>query len=447
MKSRNYAFVAVPLIAFASLLTAGPLDPPAGPITPSYKTITEVEPRIALSQANTPGSTLSVFDIVESGSYYLTGNIDSMKCVIQIKTNNVTIDLNGFTISSTSFVPAIYGVSATSNITIRNGSIIGSVGTGIDVSQVEGGLIENVTVQNTEAHGIWAGQTINIVGCTVSDCVGHGIFAGGGCIITRTKAFRNEMAGIRAGGYGTISDCVVYENGQDGILTTVAANVSRCVSVANGTSGISTDTNSSISDCESFANGLMGFNIVGTAAVNCVATGNYVGFSAQDSTMRGCEGSSNTWGGFSGERITVENCIAKNNDNYGIEASTHATITNSTVIGNGYAGISVAENCVVQGNFCKDNQSIVGNGAITVGGSDCRIEGNTCIDNSLGIKVMAGGNIIMRNVCSGNTQNWSIAANNSLAPIVNTTKNTTAVMTDSYAGNLGSTDPNANFSY
>jgi parallel beta-helix repeat protein len=447
MKFRNPAFVAVPLLVFTSLLTAGPLDPPAGPITPSYKTITEVEPRIALSEANTPGSSTSVFDIVEPGSYYLTGNIDSSKCPIRIMTSDVTIDLNGFTISNTSLLPAIYGAFARSNITIRNGSIIRSGGFGIDISEVEGGLIENVTVKATESHGIWAGQTINIVGCTVSDCVGNGILAGGGCIITRCKAFRNEMSGIRAGGYGTISDCVVYENGEDGILTTVAANITRCVSVANGSTGISCSTNSSISECESFANQLFGFNAVGTTITNCVATDNYVGFSALNSTMRGCEGSSNSWGGFYGEGITVEKCIANNNENYGIEAPTYATITSCTIIGNRYAGIYVMENCVVQANYCKDNQSIAGSGAITVYGTDCRIEGNTCIDNSLGIQVTAGGNIIMRNTCSGNTQNWSIAANNSLAPIVNTTKNTSAVTSDSYAGSLGSTDPNANFTY
>lgn len=40
------------LLGSAAMLTAGPLDPPAGPVAPTYKTLQEVEPRIALSQTS-----------------------------------------------------------------------------------------------------------------------------------------------------------------------------------------------------------------------------------------------------------------------------------------------------------------------------------------------------------------------------------------------------------
>ncbi len=37
-------------------VSAGDLNPPSGPVTPTMKTLTEVEPRIAINATNTPGS-------------------------------------------------------------------------------------------------------------------------------------------------------------------------------------------------------------------------------------------------------------------------------------------------------------------------------------------------------------------------------------------------------
>ena len=55
--------------AIAALALAGPLNPPAGPVTSTYKTLTEVEPRIAINLTNTPGDANSVFKITQRGSY------------------------------------------------------------------------------------------------------------------------------------------------------------------------------------------------------------------------------------------------------------------------------------------------------------------------------------------------------------------------------------------
>ena len=63
-------------LGFVFVLAAwGPLDPPDGPITPTYKTLTEVEPRIPLNAETAPGDADYLFNIPKSGSYYLTGNI------------------------------------------------------------------------------------------------------------------------------------------------------------------------------------------------------------------------------------------------------------------------------------------------------------------------------------------------------------------------------------
>src|SRR5438093_7800183 len=89
---------ALALIAAAGVLYGGPLDPPAGPVTSTYKTLTEVEPRTAVNAVNTPGDFNSLFKISQPGSYYLTGNITGVasKHGIEIVASGVTLDLNGF---------------------------------------------------------------------------------------------------------------------------------------------------------------------------------------------------------------------------------------------------------------------------------------------------------------------------------------------------------------
>ena len=81
-------------------------------------------------------------------------------------------------------------------------------------------------------------------------------------------------------------------------------------------------------------------------------------------------------------------------------------------------------------------------------GTDTRIEANNCVRADRGIDIPGAGNIIIKNTCSGNTLNWSIAANNIFGPIIDRTAPGTAAVSGNAAANtLGSTDANANFSY
>src|SRR5262245_43481489 len=79
----------------AWLAYAGPLDPPPGPITPTHKTLTEVEPRVIVNSTNTPGDADSLYKITLPGSYYLAGNITGVagKHGIEIASSGVTLDL------------------------------------------------------------------------------------------------------------------------------------------------------------------------------------------------------------------------------------------------------------------------------------------------------------------------------------------------------------------
>ncbi|HWL94477.1 MAG TPA: hypothetical protein VNT79_13210, partial [Phycisphaerae bacterium] len=112
-------------------------------------------------------------------------------------------------------------------------------------------------------------------------------------------------------------------------------------------------------------------------------------------------------------------------------------------------GIFAGNDCRIVNNLCCANGAGGTGSGIYVNEADTHIDGNTSNDNDIGIEVTVGGCMIRRNVATGNTTyNWSIKAGNALAPIVNASTNASDVNGNSTTGvSLGSTDPNANFTY
>src|SRR5664279_1504831 len=107
-----------------STFAQGSLTPPGAP-APTMKTLAQIEPRTPISSVP--------FTISVPGSYYLTTNVTTtVSNAIVITVNSVTLDLGGFTISST--VPsaanggtAILLAGSLSDISILNGHIRGGV--------------------------------------------------------------------------------------------------------------------------------------------------------------------------------------------------------------------------------------------------------------------------------------------------------------------------------
>ena len=137
---RDVAALLVLVTCSGGAAFAGPLAPPIGPVASSGKTLTEVEPRISINAAHTPGDADSMYRIVAPGSYYLTGNLfaNPDRTCIEIAASNVTIDLMGFRILG-SPLGSIHGIAEDSaslhaNIRITNGSITGCGGHGIFLS-------------------------------------------------------------------------------------------------------------------------------------------------------------------------------------------------------------------------------------------------------------------------------------------------------------------------
>ncbi|MEL7474461.1 MAG: hypothetical protein AAGK04_14185, partial [Planctomycetota bacterium] len=120
----------VVLVAAPTATHAGPLTPPAGAPTPTNKTLSEVEPRIPLTQDTAPGTGFVVFNILQPGSYYLVEDLQAANLSgfgIVIGVSDVTIDLNGYTMrgGDTPSDGIFLNGPSISNVHLRNGTISG----------------------------------------------------------------------------------------------------------------------------------------------------------------------------------------------------------------------------------------------------------------------------------------------------------------------------------
>ncbi len=238
----------VAMLTTGGILYAGPLDPPAGPIVSTGKTLTEVEPRIAINQINTPGGSDSMFTISQPGSYYLTGTLQGVpgKNGILISTaGTVTIDLNGFQIvgpNGPGNLKGIYTQIVTSpSVTIRNGTILLWSGNGIDLTAPAGipsSTLIDLRVRNNGANGISCGPGTTLMNCIADDNGAVGIATGAGCVLESCIALSNNADGFFLGNGSNISDCVAYLNSDDGIVVGVGCTVTACTIYANTGDGI-----------------------------------------------------------------------------------------------------------------------------------------------------------------------------------------------------------------
>jgi len=394
--TRFFHFAAATALTLTTggLLFAGPLNPPAGPIISTNKTLQEVEPRIAINLTNTPGDADSLFKITQRGSYYLTSNITGVagRHGIEIAASGVTIDLMGFDLSG---VPtSLDGVSATvsslTNITIRNGSVRG-----------------------------WGSEGVNLVSFDATNSA-----------VIEVRASGNTGVGISIGSYSTITGCTATRNTISGISAQFNCTIIACtVSFSTG-NGISAGQGSTITGC--------------TVSRN---TGNGI-LTGDGCTITGCTAQSNTLNGIAaGNGNTISGCTASYNSVNGITAN-GSVVTGCTTAYNTINGIQVASGCVVLANICFGNGNGGDGAGIHTTGSDNRIEGNNCTSSDRGIDVDVASNIIIKNTCSGNTINWTIVANNVVGPILDRTAPASAAISGNSApDSTGSTHPNANFTY
>jgi parallel beta-helix repeat protein len=335
------------VLAAGAPTLAGELDPPAGAITPTMRTMDEVEPRVIVNATNAPGNSITQHRITSPGSYYLTGNLagEPFKAGIIIASDDVTLDLMGFTIlGGTNTQNGVLVEAGRKNFVIRNGMVVDREGGyGVATVQATGGVrIEKITVADCTG-GILAGpETI------VSDCVVRGVTA-------------SAIAGIETGIDGVVRDCVSCANAGHGFRLGSGTIAERCTARVNGGDGFRANGPVVIRRCTARLNEDDGIELLTTGHVSeCVCMQN-----SDDGIM-------------AAERGIVSDCIVRDNMGDGIELDDANLIT---------------------ANFCFSNN---GHG-IHVLGARNTIDSNKVSFNADGIRLASNSNVVTRNDFTGDT--------------------------------------------
>lgn len=407
-------------ISLAGATIAGDLTPPAGPISPTFKTLTEVEPRIAINATNTPGDADSVFRLTANGSYYLTGTISAAtgRSAIEIDGDDITVDLNGFRIRG-SDVDVIRVNGNRRGVSIRNGSVSNALGMGINAGSATDALIEDISVRTTGGNGIVAGDRARILNCAVNDAL-IGIVAGENSVVTGCTSESNASHGFDIDQGSSISRCTASNNLGRGIYHRGRGSIVESSALANGEEGIRAENTVAVKNC--------------TSSIN---TGRGI-FLTLNANVQGCA----TWQNGSdgivvGNHSVVANNTSTNNTGAGIQATNNSTIHDNTSSFNTSHGIRIFGETLVSRNNCTGNGFSTGAGSgIFSSGDNSRIDENNCTNNSIGIEVTGAGNIVLRNTCAGNGaavgDEFVIVAGNAVGTILNVA-GATVTTTTTYA--------------
>jgi hypothetical protein len=342
----------LPAAAIATVLAQGPLTPPPGAPAPVMKTLDQIEPR-------TPVSSLP-FTIGQPGSYYLTDNFQFTAATghaISINASDVTLDLMGFRLSSSSGVTgdAIHLVTGLRNVEVRNGTITGNTA---------------VLVSGTAPNQSWTVSPAGFNGGIIAPPSP----AVTGCHYSHLRISRCRTAGLNGGEQALLEDVSATQNGDSGIDVSNESTVTHCTATQNGNHGISS-IGGSVSNCLAISNKATG--IFGESVANSRASANG-GTGINSSCVNNCVAASNGSDGISGASATISNSKAVNNHGTGI-GSFAGSITNCTAIGNdnnGIAGTSASiANCVASTN--------TGDGILTTSGSVTNCTSNSNGDNGI----------------------------------------------------------------
>lgn len=232
--------------------------------------------------------------INQSGSYRLSSNLtvpaDTNGIVIQA--DNVTLDLNGFSITGNGSGEGITdNGTAHKGISVRNGTVV-NFHFGINLRSSNQSDVEQIRALNNDHAGILVGDSSIVSGNVAS---GNGASVGNGVGIN-TGAFttisRNNTSNNHGDGIGASSDDTIVENTSsgntaNGIDVTPGCTISGNTTDANGGIGIVATNgdgpnNSTISGNTAYLNGTAGIfvncpaNLVGNTALGNASGSNNI---------------------------------------------------------------------------------------------------------------------------------------------------------------------------
>jgi len=246
MKLHILALAATTSIAFSQ----GNLTPLAAP-APTMKTLAQIEARTPIPASPAVPGAGPHFTITQPGSYYLTGNVTvtSGNGILITAVSDVTLDLNGFTISST-LTGSTSGnaISLNSNfarLTVRNGSLV-------------------------------SGSIVPTSGAATLQGFIFGIYSQGNlseAFISGVHIRGMERFGMVLDKYGIVENCTASNNGIDGFLVSLLGSVTNCTASNNGRFGFNAQR-CTVTNCTASENFSNGFYVSYGVAAHCSAYGN-----------------------------------------------------------------------------------------------------------------------------------------------------------------------------
>jgi hypothetical protein len=344
----------------------GPLTPPGAP-APTMKSLTEVEPRLAVNATSAPGDANYEAVISNPGSYYLTGNLNVAKPNgIHVTVAGVTLDLEGFQISRASGTggDGITIDAGAHRCVVDNGSIA-NFANGVNCAGSHGGAFRRLAVSGCSAVGLSSGYGWQFDGCRAHDNTG-----GYGLLALVGSSLMNCTAEYNVGNGGIFSDnaCTLI-------------NCTACYNTGTAGYGFTAGDNSTLTNCVAFYNAGVGL---------------YGGFTG--SVLRECAAKNNGGDGIECTLGTVTNCTSSNNTGNGITAGDACLISNCNVTGNTGDGIHFTSYNVITGNTAVSNY---GAGIRSIGSIN-RIDGNASSGN-VGVGIVWGNDFVVRNSAFLNT--------------------------------------------
>ncbi len=246
--------MAILLAEVSGAWAQGVLIPPGAP-APTMRTLTQVEPRTPISNAN--------FTISSSGSYYLTTNLVCAASGIIIDASYVTLDLNGFSIIGRDSASG-WGIKTSggykTNVVVRNGTVQGFGQLGMDVSMCRNSLFENLAVLDNVYSGMNIGDYSQAINCRAANNW-YGLILNDRSTAIGCTASGNRMNGIDGDHEVIILNCIAYSNLYHGIKVENHSQVKNCVSTFNSSNGITAMTGSVIEGNNSSSNGIHGISV------------------------------------------------------------------------------------------------------------------------------------------------------------------------------------------
>lgn len=244
------------------------------------------------------------------GSYRLSGNLtlsDASTTAIQVTAQDVTIDLNGFSI--------IGPVACTGGSFNEPPLSCSGTGAGMGISGGNSVTVTNGIVRGMGNHGILVSENCRIEKVHLIGNGGNGLTSLNGCVLTENNAMRNGKNGF-FGQSGTFLGNTAFANGESGFTCSNTCQISKSVVSFNGGAGIAAGGGSNVTSNSAFSNKIAGINVIGGVVMgNTVLNTDGVGIFSQSALVRDNLSRGNTGVGL---QITIEsgyggNILQENN--------------------------------------------------------------------------------------------------------------------------------------